>query len=460
MKAKRILTVMFTCLWMAVCSSLAMAAFDSGSTGADGAFNPTASTELQIPDSGVFNFTTANIPSGVTITFKKNSQNTPVTILATGDVTIAGTISVNGSSATAIYPGTGGPGGFNGGLGGPQSKEGGKGLGTGGGLYGKYTGSYGYYFGGGGGGFGSGGGNAQDYGSSGGQVYSNDRIIPFIGGSGGGGGGGSSSYIGGGGGGGGGAILIASSGTVNITGTITANGGTGSTTGGNSAPYAGSGGGGSGGGIKIVANKITGNGSISANGGGGGQYTYTGGGGGVGRVRLEANELLRTTGTSPGYSFGFPDTVSTSNMPVLKISSIGGVSVPVAVGGLFSKPDVVFPANVTNPVTIGIAASYIPLDTTIAVTAVPQFGAATTVTVTGLAGTLESSSATANITLSKDYPSVISLTATFTVQVASNGMPLYVEGEKVVKMRVASVLGGKSSVTYITESGKEVDAHS
>jgi len=70
--------------------------FDSGSTGADGAFNPTTNTVLQLPPDGVFNFTTVNIPAGVAVTFKKNANNTPVYILATGDVTIAGTISVNG----------------------------------------------------------------------------------------------------------------------------------------------------------------------------------------------------------------------------------------------------------------------------------------------------------------------------------------------------------------------------
>jgi len=53
---------------------------------------------VQLPESGVFNFTTVNIPAGVTITFRRNSRNTPVTILASGNVTIAGTIDVSGGS--------------------------------------------------------------------------------------------------------------------------------------------------------------------------------------------------------------------------------------------------------------------------------------------------------------------------------------------------------------------------
>jgi len=117
--------------------------FNSGSTGADGPFSPTATTTLTLPPSGVFNFTTVNIPSGVTVRFTKNAANTPVTILASGDVTIAGTIDVSGSpggsgsSQTLLAPsgGSGGPGGFSGGSGsnGIASTIGGAGLGPGGG---------------------------------------------------------------------------------------------------------------------------------------------------------------------------------------------------------------------------------------------------------------------------------------------------------------------------------------
>ncbi len=72
----------------------AQAAFNSGSTGADGALNPTVNTEIQLPPSGILNYTTVNIPAGVTVKFKKNAANTPVFILASGDVTIAGKIDI------------------------------------------------------------------------------------------------------------------------------------------------------------------------------------------------------------------------------------------------------------------------------------------------------------------------------------------------------------------------------
>src|SRR5437773_137133 len=99
--------------------------FNSGSTGVDGAFNPTTSVTRPLPTDGVFNFTTINIPPGVTVTFTRNAANTPVTILASGDVTIAGAINVDGSPGAPGSSGTqlggnggaGGPGGFDGGSG-------------------------------------------------------------------------------------------------------------------------------------------------------------------------------------------------------------------------------------------------------------------------------------------------------------------------------------------------------
>src|SRR5205814_7558464 len=90
----------------------AQAAFSSGSTGADGAFNPTTSVALQVPPDGKFNYTTINIPFGVTVTFTRNARNTPVYILATGNVTINGNIDVGGqdggTSQDATLQGRGG----------------------------------------------------------------------------------------------------------------------------------------------------------------------------------------------------------------------------------------------------------------------------------------------------------------------------------------------------------------
>lgn len=100
-------------------------AYESGSTGADGAFNPTVDTVLPLPPDGIFNFTNVNIPAGVTVTFQRNDINTPVTLLASGDAIISGTLHVNGGWSAPVgaagdgnigddgLPGIGGPGGYD-----------------------------------------------------------------------------------------------------------------------------------------------------------------------------------------------------------------------------------------------------------------------------------------------------------------------------------------------------------
>jgi len=412
--------------------------FNSGSTGTLGAFNPTTNTEVELPADGILNYTTVNIPSGVTVTFKKNSVNTPIYMLATGDVTISGTISVNGTEGSVVSSGRGGTGGYDGGLGGTiVSQVGGKGLGPGGGSPGIRSSNHGN--GGDGGSFGTGG-----------TTYGNERIIPMIGGSGGGGGASWTSNEGNGGGGGGGAILIASSGTITITGSLTANGGKGA---GCSYWYTGCGGGGSGGAIKLIANIITGNGTISAAGGSGGGAHYTcgaAGSGGNGRIRLEANTMTRTASTSPAYSFGYPTTVFVANTPTLKITSIAGVNIPENPSGTYGSPDITLPSSTTNPVSVSVSATNIPVSTAVTVTSVPEYGNSVSATAT-LSGTDASSTGTAQITLSTTYQCILMAQATFTIQTA-----MYYEGEKIEKVRVAAMMGRGSEVTYITESGKEI----
>lgn len=440
-------------------------AFDSGSTGALGAFNPVTSVEVELPADGKLNYTTVNIPTGVTVTFKMNAANTPVYMLATGNVTVAGSISISGTSANGIANGRGGPGGFDGGLGAAGGTCGGVGLGPGGGKMGGNTTSFYVGAGGGGAGFavaaskgadGNWSGVIYGTGGAGGPAYGNPSLQPLIGGSGGGGGCGSNQYSGyysGAGGGGGGAILIASTGTIDVSGSILANGGNGGIAG----NYSGKGGGGSGGSIKLMANIIKGNGTLSATGGSGAPAggSYDGGNGADGRIRLETNTLQRTAASTPSFTYlDSPVYVFPPNLPVLKITSIGGVTVPSAPTGKYSAPDILLPANIANPVAVAVEGNNIPAGTTVTISAISQLGASTSKTAT-LAGTTEVSTAAATLTLSAKYVNIISVSATFTV-VASNEMPVFAGGDRIAKMRVDSVLGGGSSVTYITESGKEI----
>ena len=438
------------------------AAFDSGSTGVEGEFAPTSNVVVQIPESGIFNFTTVNIPSGATVTFTKNSQNTPVTMLATGDVTIAGTISVSGGNAVNTLQGVGGPGGFSGGPGGlikqPGRRGDGPGSGAGGGAC---TNNDNYSAGGGGGSFGVAGGNGTgtsncapaSVGGSAGDVYGNDRIVPVIGGSGGGGGGATQIYAGGAGGGGGGALVIASSGTVNIIGTISADGGNGAGTG----IWTGGGGGGSGGSIRVIANTISGNGAITAKNGlkGGGGGT-PGGDGGNGRIRLEANTFTRTALCTPAGTQSYASSVIPSNVPTLAITSVGGVSVPAYSQGSLGSPDIMLPYNIANTITVVVTAANVPANTIVTVKSAPQYGTSNQATGT-LTGTDASSSASVQVTISKAYPSVLTASITFQLASLGNG-PVYAQGERVEKVRVEAALGGESTITYITVSGKEIPA--
>lgn len=491
-----ILSVAWAASWMTA-AHLAFAAgasYDSGSTGADGAFNPTTSQSVQLPPDGVFNYTSVNIPSGVTITYIKNAANTPVTILASGDVTIAGTLSVSAtqpsSSSDISGPGLGGPGGYDGGRGGLPGGNasswvsgyggpnvGRAGVGPGGGAPGTVHYPSGWYGSGwfdasvgGGGAYG-----AAPNGSGGycpttpGVVYGSATLLPLVGGSGGGGGAGGPNLPGSGGGGGGGAILIAASGTINVTGALLADGGSPVSPGATNIGRGAYGGAGSGGAIRLIATTVSGNGTISAaggtsstelwNNGSWGNYgvcsTQSNGSqhGGSGRIRIESGNLLRTTATNPSYVGGSPSLAFVPGLPTLRIDSIGGIAVPAQPTG---SGDVALPASFTNPVTVTFATSGVTVGSTVKLTVIPAKGTATSVNSAPTTGTTNSATASASVSL-QSGPNTLQASVTYTV-VASVGdaMSIYAQGERVEKVTLTSTLGGgESQVTLTTLSGKE-----
>ncbi len=433
--------------------------FSSGSTGADGAFAPATSQTIQVPESGVFNFTTVNIPNGVTITYTRNSKNSPVTILATGDVTIVGTINVaGGSGLTNGGGGRGGPGGHDGGAAGFgfDTFVGATGDGPGGGGGGSST--NGTNLGGGGGGgyalAGNTGGaqNANSIGGAGGAKYGSSTILPLIGGSGGGGGGAVSGNRGGAGGGGGGAIVIASSTSINFTGTISAAGGTGVFVGAAGA----AGGGGSGGAIRLIANTITGAGSLNVSGGSpGGASTLPGGGSGApGFVRIEAFNFsgFNPNVTTNSATFALPNPVTVPNAPSLRIVSLAGVAAPTTpLGSLAGVPDIVVPSTTTNPVPVAIEATNIPVGTVVQVTLIPLNGARTSGQTGPLSGTQAASTASASLSLPSG---MCVLTASAVVDLSQQA--IVIDGERVNRIEIAATYGGPSQVTYVTQSGRRI----
>ncbi|MEE8060684.1 MAG: DUF2341 domain-containing protein [Gemmatimonadales bacterium] len=215
-----------------------------------------------------------------------------------GGAALGGATGGGGGAADAVDDGGTGGGGGTGNPAGSGGLGDGGAAGKGGGGGGTMSASPG---GGGGGGFATGGQNAadaDDFGQ-GGLVNANAALVALSGGSGGGGGApdqdGPAGHRGGGGGGGGGAILIYATGSINVTGTITAGGGKG----GNGINGSGGGGGGSGGAILLQSDDVTASGTVTTAGGTGGTSTGTAGGGngGSGRIRIDG---LASGGTVPG----------------------------------------------------------------------------------------------------------------------------------------------------------------
>lgn len=63
-KARMLCAIVSSLLSSSLFTSPFVLAFDSGSTGADGAFSPSVDTRLDLPESGVFNFSSLTIPEG------------------------------------------------------------------------------------------------------------------------------------------------------------------------------------------------------------------------------------------------------------------------------------------------------------------------------------------------------------------------------------------------------------
>src|SRR5687767_9672925 len=99
--------------------------FSSGSTQVDGVLNIPANstTSITVRPGGVYNYETITVGANATLRFNRGSDNSPVVLLASGDVTINSGAAIevggsNGPTSNGAGPapgGLGGPGGFNGG---------------------------------------------------------------------------------------------------------------------------------------------------------------------------------------------------------------------------------------------------------------------------------------------------------------------------------------------------------
>lgn len=318
--------------------------FSSGSDGSDGALVVTGTTVLQLPEDGIFNFTTVTIEANQTLRFERNALNTPAYVLATGDIVLEfnSRITLTGLPGTSVAGGTAGPGGFDGGAPSIAGSPPGNGQGPGGG------------------GPATDGGDPQPPGrgsyktlpptlqTNDGVIYGSELLVPLVGGSGGGG-----ALSGGAGGcGGGGAVLLASDTRVQIDGIVFADV--------NCALAAGSGGA-----IRLVAPVVTGNGELRVNGGPANQRY-----GGDGRVRIDTIDRSGLEGldvvpasslTLGAFMVSFPDVV-----PRLDVISVAGQAISEGESG---PVDVVLALNAQSSQVVTVQATdfegLVPVDVVI-----------------------------------------------------------------------------------------------
>ncbi len=375
----------------AMCNVTNAQNFDSGSDGSDGelslsstdaepiVFDPGSyEPPLDADGDGVFHFTTITIAEGTTV---RLIGSQPIIWLASGDVTIDGTLDLSGQdgggSDVIALPGAGG---FSGGRGNNPPNAAQNGNGPGGGLF----------LGRAGGGAGHAQNGLDGITDSHGTAYGNPFLLPLWGGSG-GSGGGETANIGGSGGAGGGAILIASNKIITVNGSINANGGNG----GEGVIENDNGGGGSGGSIRLIASQISGSdtGSITAMGG----KISSSGDGSIGRVRLESfytsfNGIVNpVTFSTPGLVFLPADATP------IRVVSIGGDPVPATTTGSFRPADVTI--NKAGEVDIEIEAKNVPVGTVVNLNLWNETVGNIKVDSTPLTGEFEKSTATAKATI-------------------------------------------------------------
>lgn len=347
-----ILATLGAILWMAS-PGLHAQPFNSGSNGSYGPLNVTANTTLQVPPDGIFHCTTITVAAGTILTFKRNALNTPVYLLATGDVVINGLISLDGTRGNNLTGGQGGPGGFDGGQPGAVGTQPGDGHGPGAGRAGDNNstatgagaGAYGLKV--------ALGGSTRH-----GDTYGSALLVPLVGGS---GGGGTIGTPGTGGGGAGGAILVASSTRIQIAGGIRARGGTETASAYNF---------GSGGAIRLVAPQISGNGGLDVRAREGNSNLN-----GDGRIRIDTQDRSQVAfGLFPSgtASLGSLMVVFPSPLPRLDILEAAGTTIPLDSGPV----SVLLPFNSPATQKIRVQAKDFGQSVPVRVVLTPDHGAA------------------------------------------------------------------------------------
>ncbi|HEU4891733.1 MAG TPA: hypothetical protein VFT47_09295 [Vicinamibacterales bacterium] len=395
------------------------------------------------PSNGVYQFTNFDLqhPSSAFIDLYPVGYDGPVplTILSQQSIRLfrvtfhmegaVGWTLQTGLPPTGFGPpgGRPGPGGFAGGNGGKMgtpSTDGNPGFGPTGGAAGRA--------------------NTAEYGQDAGPTSVATSLIPLVGGSGGGGTGAWDTACGfrgpgGSGGGGGGALLVAANVQIVLdTSFIDARGGAG---GYNCVGYHG--GAGSGGSVRLVAPTVSGSSTIML-------------GNGIIRVEGNASAFSGYIDTVRGTVLSAPQPAIPSGIPTLRITSVGGLAVGQNPTGSIATPDVTFQTVPSGPVTVNLAASNIPIGTVASVRANPLIGTATTTDSSALTGSLQSSTASASLTIPAGA-GVITAVTTFPVTTAMLDRLPQIPGMKPALIEVTADASGTSRLFVIGEDSRRVE---
>ncbi len=150
----------------------------------------------------------------------------------------------------------------------------------------------------------------------------------------------------------------------------------------------------------------------------------------------------------------------------LSIASVGGIAVPETPSGVQTSPDVIIPAQQSNPVPMVVSCSNIPLNTEISVVVHPANGPDIESVGRNSIGDISSSTATVLVNVPRGggiiYAKCVSGIAAQgaensskelrTKSLAQTGWTA--NGERFARIEVTAMLGGKQQIAFLTESGK------
>jgi len=211
---------------------------------------------------------------------------------------------------------------------------------------------------------------------------------------------------------------------------------------------------------------VTGNGALNASGG----TACCGRIGGNGRIRIDAFQNEFGGNNNGVFTQGFqPIILPAPGQGIqLAIQSVGGVAVAANPSGVLANPDVIIPAQQTNPVAVVVNCTNVPLNSEITVVAHPANGPDVQAVGLNNTGTTAASTATVSLAMPRGGGILYAKAVTGLAGTASTGSGDAVRslaetgwtatGERFAKIEVTAALGGPQRVAYITESGKRYEA--